>query len=153
MGFVAEGTTMKRRGLAILRLAAGVLFLYAGTVKMLDPFQFLLDIRSFQMTPYWMAVAVAHYLPFLEILCGTALIIRRAYAGALAVLLASVTVFLVAIVSAWARGIDVSCGCFGPSSGPASYPWLLARDSVVLICLAVLALDAMKDYKRSSHAS
>lgn len=122
-----------------LRLVLGGVFVYAGAVKVLDPAQFLTDIGSYRILPYWAAVATAFYLPWLEIVCGAAVWFKRAYRGALALLLVLTVVFGVLIVSAWARGLDISCGCFGVSnSSETNYPWLLARDILIFLGLAGL---------------
>ena len=45
-------------------------------------------------------------------------------------------VFIVGIASAWARGLEIDCGCFGnggAAPGAASdYPWEIARDVALL---------------------
>ncbi len=51
--------------------------------------------------------------------------------------------FIVGIASAWARGLQIECGCFGGGGGPAvnasaAYPWELARDVGLLAASAWL---------------
>ncbi len=51
--------------------------------------------------------------------------------------------FIVGIASVWARGISISCGCFGnggPDPNAASqYPWEIARD-VGLLALSLFVV-------------
>ena len=96
-----------------LDLVVGGIFLYAGISKALDPVQFANDIENFHIVPWTVGVRLAFYLPWLEIICGAALILRRFYAGALTVFLVLTLVFFGAIISARARGLDIKCGCFG----------------------------------------
>jgi uncharacterized membrane protein YkgB len=46
--------------------------------------------------------------------------------------LGALAVFIVAIVSAWARGLDIDCGCFGKGNISSNYTWLLVRDLLML---------------------
>src|SRR5664279_4584948 len=94
----------------------GVLFVYAGAIKTLDPIGFANDIDNFKILPWLVGVRFAFYLPWLEILCGLALVTRRLYFGALLILTALTSVFIVASIVAKARGLDITCGCFGHAS-------------------------------------
>ncbi|HEY6205444.1 MAG TPA: MauE/DoxX family redox-associated membrane protein, partial [Chthoniobacterales bacterium] len=73
----------------IVDLLVGALFIYAGVLKALDPVRFAMDIDNYKILPWSIAVGLAFYLPWLEILCGCALIFRRLYRGGLSILLLS----------------------------------------------------------------
>lgn len=100
----------------VLDFLVGGLFIYAGVVKVLDPIGFASDIENYQMLSWMFSVRLAFYLPWLEIFCGLALILRRLYAGGLTILLALIVIFIGANVAAKARGLDIKCGCFGHAS-------------------------------------
>jgi hypothetical protein len=54
-------------------------------------------------------------------------------------------VFLVALLQAWFRGIDITCGCFGDSSvvsGVAYLPYVGRDLGLVLIAVVLWRLDA-----------
>ena len=140
MGYLEEGSAMIITAILwALRLFLGGLFVYAGVLKVLDPAQFLVDIESYRLLPYVAAVATAFYLPWLEILCGAGLWNKRTRLGALWILIALTVVFAVLITSAWVRGLDISCGCFGVSeSNGTNYVWWLTRDILIFLGLAVL---------------
>ena len=61
-------------------IVAGI-FIYAGVLKMVDPVQFANDIDNYKILPWPVSVALAFYLPWLEIFCGLALIVRYFYRG------------------------------------------------------------------------
>lgn len=106
----------------VLRLLFGFLWLWAGIVKIKDPIAFSMEIRNYELIgDPWVAMA-ALLLPPLEILCALAVIFRKAPAGALAILTASLLVFTIAIVISWARGLDISCGCFSLGGDSINYP-------------------------------
>ena len=126
---------MSRRLLrTLLCLLFGSIFLYAGALKARDPMTFLDDVRSFQILPDPYAAWLALALPWLEILAGLAVITGLFRPGGLLTLNALLLLFLGAILLSWARGLDLSCGCFGGDTAASDYPTLLLRD------LALLAL-------------
>jgi len=97
----------------IVATLIGLLFLYAGCMKLLDPAAFAVDILNYRILPWTGAVLLALYLPWLEVLCGAALIFRRAYRGALHITAFLFALFLAAYGSTRPRGLDIDCGCFG----------------------------------------
>lgn len=116
---------------------AGGVFVFAGAIKTLDPVRFASDIENYRLVPWSLGVRVAFYLPWLEILCGAAVIVRRFQLGALAILVGLTSAFLAATVTARVRGIDVRCGCFGNNFAPGF--WLhLAIDFALAAVLLVL---------------
>ena len=134
---------MEKRGtfLTLLRFLLGALFLWAGIAKGLDPAGFLEVISGYRLLPHPAAAALAFYLPFLEILCAAALLTGKWTEGASRLLLALMALFIGALLSAWARGLDVRCGCFGLSGGKTDYPLWLARDLLLMGLLAAIRAE------------
>lgn len=132
----------------IIDLLVGAIFIFAGLTKMadinpfhfLDPMEFARGIDNYKILPWSISVGLALYLPWLEILCGLALIFRRLYSGALALLLTLLVVFIGATIAAKARGIDISCGCFGHVSDQLSFAWHLVLDFAILAGVVALWL-------------
>jgi hypothetical protein len=116
----------------------GALFIYAGILKALDPARFAVDIDNYKTVPWFVGIRVAFYLPWLEILCGLALITRKLYLGGLSILAALTSIFIVATIIAKARGLDITCGCFGHASKYLSFAGHLALDFAILAALFVL---------------
>lgn len=127
----------------IVDLIIAAIFIYAGALKVLDPVGFAHDIDHYNILPWTVAVGLAFYLPWLEILCGLALIFRLFYRGALSVLTVLVVIFLVATIAAKARGLDITCGCFGHVSQNWSFPAHLALDLAILAALVVLCYSSI----------
>ena len=125
-------------GWRILDLVVGGLFVYAGVLKILDPTQFAIDIDNYKIVPWFVSVRLAFYLPWLEILCGLALITRWLYRGGLSILTALTSIFILASVIAKARGLDITCGCFGHASKYLNFSWHLALDFLLLGGLLLL---------------
>lgn len=123
------------RSLAVL---VGLLFIYTGAIKISDPIGFAGDIENYHLVPWAIGAPLAFYLPWLELFCGIALIVRRLRAGAIVVLSALMLIFIAAGIAAKARGIDISCGCFGHASDQLSFAWHLVLDFVILAALLLL---------------
>ena len=118
-------------------IVAGI-FIYAGAIKALDPVQFASDIDNYKILPWPVSVALAFYVPWLEIFCGFALITRLLYRGVLSLLTVLILVFTLATIAAKIRGLDITCGCFGHASQHWSFPAHLATNLAILAALVLL---------------
>ena len=126
------------------RLFIGVMFFVAGALKVGDPAKFQQDILNYHLVPHVVAAAMAVYLPWLEMICAVALVLRKCYSGALAILSGLMVIFFIGYVQAVARGIDISCGCFGKLSEGAP-PWvIISRDVLFLLSLGFLWILEIK---------
>jgi putative oxidoreductase len=122
----------------ILDFVLASIFIYAGALKAFDPVQFASDIDNYKILPWTISVALAFYLPWLEIFCAIGLVFRFLYRGALSILIALIVVFTLATVAAKVRGLDITCGCFGHASQHWSFPSHLATNLAILAALVSL---------------
>ncbi|WP_373048459.1 MauE/DoxX family redox-associated membrane protein [Vulgatibacter sp.] len=136
----------------LVRIALGAVFLYAGVIKAFDPQGFAEDIANYQLLPGTLVPLAAAALPFVEIAAAVALIVGRWSRGASLLVGGMMAVFTVALLQAFARGIDLNCGCFGDAA-PADWTTLV-RDVVLLGAAAfVYRFDAGRFWPRRSLAS
>jgi len=126
----------------IVDLVLAGIFIYAGAIKAFDPIRFASDIDNYKILQWTIATGLAFYLPWLEILCGVALIVRRLYLGGLSILTALISIFIIATIAAKVRGLDITCGCFGHASQNWSFPAHLAVDLAILAALLALYFKA-----------
>jgi putative oxidoreductase len=122
----------------ILDFAVAGIFIYAGALKALDPVQFASDIDNYKILPWPVSVALAFYLPWLEIFCALGLVFRFLYRGALSILTLSILIFTLATIAAKVRGLDITCGCFGHASQHWNFPAHLATNLAILVVLLAL---------------
>jgi uncharacterized membrane protein YphA (DoxX/SURF4 family) len=96
-----------------LRWLLGALMLWAAVSKLANQTEFLSSIYAYKtpLPPSWLQVA-AVVLPWLELLCGLLLIANMWSETALATLIGLLVIFVLGTGQAWARGLDISCGCF-----------------------------------------
>jgi uncharacterized membrane protein YphA (DoxX/SURF4 family) len=128
---------MKWVGVAA-RFVVGVVWVVAGAMKLPDPAQNVRAVRAYRILPEAVVPTIGHGLPILEVLVGICLVLgllTRLSAALSAVLLVA---FVVGIGAAWARGLEIECGCFGAGGGAqpnatAAYPWEIARDLGLLL--------------------
>ena len=127
----------------VARLVLGGVFVVAGVLKLPDPAAAVRAVRAYRLLPEALVSTVAFGMPVLEIAVGLALVLGvfvRTAAIASAVLL---TVYIAAIASAWARGLQIDCGCFSKggavAAGATAYPAEIARDVGLLIVAVGLA--------------
>jgi putative oxidoreductase len=129
----------------IVRLAAraaelliAAVFIYAGVLKACDPLGFANDIDNYKLLPWSLGVRLAFYLPWLEVVCGLTIVARRYRRASLSILILLVATFIGASVIAKARGLDVSCGCFGHAGRNMSFAGHLLLDLAILALLVWL---------------
>tara|TARA_R110002096_G_scaffold67332_9_gene163379 strand:+ start:9942 stop:10409 length:468 start_codon:yes stop_codon:yes gene_type:complete len=126
----------------IMRIFLGGMFVFSGYLKVRNPELFAKSVLDFNIVgDPWPAI-IGVTLPWLEIFCGIGLIIHRCYLGSLAILGTSIFVFNLALGSAWMRGLEISCGCFGDSEEVTNYALAIGRNIVLLgIALALVMMD------------
>lgn len=117
---------LSKAPLNALRFMVGGIFMVAGLLKLWDPGAFMVAIEHYHLVPRFIAGGMAVYLPCLEFLAGLQVVAFPRQRGALPVLLGLCVVFTAALLSAWVRGLDVDCGCFGAGLN-STVPWALAR--------------------------
>ena len=135
------------------RLYLGFVFLAAGIAKLPEPAMTEQAVRGYQLLPWQLAPAYAIAMPIAEVVLGVLLILglfTRTAAVATALGLCS---FLVGITAAWARGLNIDCGCFGGGGASAdpSYladtfrdlGWLAIAVYLIVVRRTKLALDEL----------
>ncbi len=124
----------------LARLTLGGVIFVAGALKVTTPYKSAAAMRAYELLPISIANFFGYALPWFEVGLGALLILGVAtrlsafFAGSLMI------IFILAIASAWARGLSIDCGCFGGGGqvapGETKYLQEILRD-VGLTLLAV----------------
>jgi putative oxidoreductase len=122
----------------LTHLRFGDALVHFQQLSVASPVEFASGIDNFKLVPWPVSVALAFYLPWLEIFCALGLTFRLLYRGALTLLIILIVVFTLAITAAKVRGLDITCGCFGHASQNWSFPSHLATNLAILAGLVVL---------------
>lgn len=119
------------------RLVLGSVFVVAGALKLPDPAGSVRAVRAYQLLPEAVVPAVGYGLPVLEVAVGLMLVLGVAVRLSAVVSAVLLVIFLAGVVSAWARGLTIDCGCFGGggqvAAGDTAYPQEIARDLGFLV--------------------
>ncbi len=138
-GGVLRSAGLRWAGLAA-RLVVGLVWIWAGLLKVGDPASSVTAVRAYQLLPPSTAEVVGRALPMVEVIVGACLVLGllTRVSGVVSALLQAA--FIIGIASVWARGISINCGCFGNGGydphAASHYPWEIARD----VCLLALSL-------------
>ncbi|WP_304050385.1 MauE/DoxX family redox-associated membrane protein, partial [Jatrophihabitans endophyticus] len=129
---------------SVIRLVLGGIWIWAAVSKLGEPRTFTQTVRAYQATPEWLSKAIGYGLPVLELIVGVLLVLGLATRLAAAVSGVLFVVFLVGLVQAAARGIQLECGCFGGggASTTTHYTLDIIRDLVLLALAAFLVVWA-----------
>ncbi len=99
----------------VLRVLAGGVFLYTGWAKLQDIDDTIRSVRNYQLLPEAIVPTIGSALPVVELILGVLLVagVLTRFVSVLTGLLS--LAFFIGIVTAWARGLQIQCGCFGNS--------------------------------------
>ena len=116
----------------LLRLALGLVFLYAAVAKIPEAGAFAREIHNYRLLPVPLENVFALGLAWTELLLGLGLVLNLAPRTMTLGTGLLLVVFFIAIGQAVIRDLDIECGCFGTSD--ASHVGLVAlgRDIVFL---------------------
>ena len=135
---------MNRIAITVIRIFLGLLFLAAGIPKIGATLQTLAAIYSYQIVlPDWLALAIAHLLPWVEIAIGVTLLFGLFMPVTLAATASVLAVFTFLTAQAWWRELDIDCGCIDfsalhPALAALSTPGGATLRNIVLLALTGL---------------
>jgi putative oxidoreductase len=125
----------------LARIALGLLFVFAGVTKAYDPGAFAIEVERYHLIPWMLGAFLSVYLPWLEILVGVLLLLKRFEQGALLLITCLLFVFTFALASATFRGLGIDCGCFGKTFATTGTIFPLVRNVLLLALTGFLWLD------------
>jgi putative oxidoreductase len=102
--------------LLAIRLALGFLFVFAGVEKIAQPEEFAQAIANYHLLPTITVNVFAILLPWIELVAGLFLMLGLFTRGSSLLLVFLLCLFTLAVAVSIARGLDISCGCFGTAS-------------------------------------
>ena len=126
----------------LCRVALGVLFVYSSWSKIADPGLFANIVMKYELLPECMVGLFSLILPMVELLAGLAIMFSKWMRESALLIASLLLMFIAALASALARGLEIDCGCFGVPSVGGRTELLLAigRDVVLLVPAVWLTL-------------
>ncbi len=132
----------------MIQIGLGLLFIYASLDKIWNPGLFAKSISNYRLLPLSLLHISAIILPWVELLCGLALVSNRYQRAAYLILGGLLVVFTLAIVSAMGRGLDFNCGCFNVDSNESNVGLMKILQNVGLLLACALIEYRAKVVKR-----
>ncbi|HEY8184061.1 MAG TPA: MauE/DoxX family redox-associated membrane protein [Thermoanaerobaculia bacterium] len=99
-----------------VQIALGVIFVVAALPKIVDPPSFAHMIYNYKLIPWALVKPMALVMPWIELLCGLALILGIWKGTARTIIAALLLTFIIAISINLLRGNAIDCGCFDVSA-------------------------------------
>jgi protein-disulfide isomerase len=135
----------------LLRVVLAGVWAWAAISKIGDPAASVRAVRAYRLLPEWLAQGIGYGLPFLELTLAVLLLVGLATRLAAAVSVVLFAVFLVGMVSAAARGLQIECGCFGgggelQAGASTAYTVEIVRDVGLLLLAAALLISPRGRY-------
>ena len=103
--------------LLLFRVVVGIVFIYAGILKIADALGFSDAINNYDLLPLSLVNFFAITLPWIEVVAGLFLVFGVSVKENSYIISVMLIVFILAIVISLGRGLNIECGCFGTSSG------------------------------------
>jgi uncharacterized membrane protein YphA (DoxX/SURF4 family) len=133
------------------RLGLAAVFLIAGGLKVGDLAASARAVNAYQLMSYDTAKVVGAIQPFLEIALGLLLLVGLAVRLSAAIAAVLLVVFIAGIAWAWAKGLQIDCGCFsegGELTGgrTAQYGPDILRDLGFLVLAGILLVKPRTRY-------
>ncbi|HSP16494.1 MAG TPA: MauE/DoxX family redox-associated membrane protein [Thermoanaerobaculia bacterium] len=98
-----------------VQLALGTIFIIAALPKIADPPSFAHMTYNYRLLPAGLINFSSLVMPWVELLCGVALVLGIWRRAALSIIALLLVVFIAAISFNLARGNAIDCGCFNVS--------------------------------------
>jgi len=95
-----------------VQIALGIIFVVAALPKIVDPPSFAHMIYNYKLIPWALVKPMALVMPWIELLCGLALILGIWKGTARTIIAALLLTFIIAISINLLRGNAIDCGCF-----------------------------------------
>lgn len=108
----------------LVRIGLAAVFIVAGALKVPDLAASGRAVVAYELMPTGVAMTVGAIQPFFELVLGALLLLGFATRLAAWIGAATMVLFISGIASAWARGLNIDCGCFskGGQLGPGEVP-------------------------------
>jgi len=123
-----------------LRLIVGGVFIYSSIGKLFSPDEFAKIIYNYDILPLFLVNILAIALPYVLFLAGILLIFGVYKKGNSAIFIGLIFVFLIALIQAYVRGLDINCGCFSLDTTSSNNDILMRIFQDVLLLIPVLII-------------
>lgn len=121
-----------------LRIGFGLLLVSASFNKILHPFDFSQAVDNYRLLGETLSRWVAVFMPYFELLAGLCLLFGVWQDAAIPLNALLMCAFLVMVLQAFFRHLDIHCGCFTPKGESKIDAWKITEN--ILFALGSMLL-------------
>lgn len=129
----------------VIRLILGFLFLYASLDKIICPAKFAEVIYNYRLLPVELLNICAVIVPWIEAFIGISLLMGIRVEISAFLLSGMTLFFIIMIISAIIRGLNIECGCFSLDSEGSLVSWKRVIEDVFILAGGVYLLFSHTD--------
>ena len=135
----------------VARLVVAGAFILAALPKIQDPVAFASSVEAYRVVGSALSAWTALILPWLELVIGVGLLAPQIRRGSALLSVGLLLLFIVLHASAWVRGLDISCGCFGETEAEntPNYHWLILRNLGLLLAISLVFIRDLRNPRQS----
>lgn len=122
-----------------LRITFSIILIYAAWSKILNPFAFAENVSQYRIIGIELSLWTAVFIPYLEVVLAVCLLSGIWLKSAVWTNASLMFIFLILILQAFARGLDIDCGCF-TQDGEANINWLKLCENLLFFIGSLLLL-------------
>ncbi len=130
----------------MLRIVFATILIYAASSKIIDPVSFADNVSQYRVVGPELSLWTAVFIPCLELVLAICLITGIWLYPAVLTNAFLMFIFLILIFQAYARGLDIECGCF-TQDGEANIDWFKISENILFFIgsLVLLWLTSHKE--------
>ena len=134
-----------------IRIILGIIFIYASAGKLFRTEDFAKAILRYEFLPIYFVNLMAIVMPWIEFFTGVLLITGIFKKASSLMATISLVVFLIALTSAFARGLDINCGCFSleETSSKGDIVYRIVQD--ILMLTGAIVVYKFSDIKKTQE--
>ena len=124
-----------------IRIILGLIFIYSAITKMVDLNYFVKALENYKILPQETLNLFALVIPWIEMIIGIFLLLGFFVKESALVGSIMAGIFIVAVITALTRGLNIDCGCFGTGDGSKVGIMKLIEDFIILLGFIWITLN------------
>ena len=124
-----------------IRIILGLIFIYSAITKMVDLNYFVKALENYKILPQETLNLFALVIPWIEMIIGIFLLLGFFVKESALVGSIMTGIFIVAVITALTRGLNIDCGCFGTGDGSKVGIMKLIEDFIILLGFIWITLN------------
>jgi uncharacterized membrane protein YphA (DoxX/SURF4 family) len=117
------------------RMVLSLIFIFFAIDKIADPVHFAKEINNYKILPDYLINISAIILPWIELFVGFLIFIGAKVKSASIISAGLLIVFIIAVLTAMAKGLNINCGCSGSVAQKVGWVKVFENISLTILCI------------------